>query len=72
MHAEVGLVCGLRVFGGDQWQHRGYGVKLLAAAENLARENGFGRVAVTSGIGVREYYRRHGYARCGAYMVKRF
>jgi len=79
--AGAALVRELVVYGGmvaigntprrDQWQHRGYGVKLLAAAENLARENGFGRVAVTSGIGVREYYRRHGYARCGAYMVKR-
>lgn len=52
-----------------QWQHRGYGGKLLAAAGDLASEHGFGKIAVTSGIGVREYYRKHGYVREGAYMV---
>jgi len=54
----------------DQWQHRGYGRELLAAAENLASGNGFSKIAVTSGIGVREYYRKRGYVREGAYMVK--
>ncbi len=54
----------------DQWQHRGYGRKLLAAAENLASKHGFSKIAATSGIGVREYYRTRGYVREGAYMVK--
>ncbi|HDN66073.1 MAG TPA: tRNA uridine(34) 5-carboxymethylaminomethyl modification radical SAM/GNAT enzyme Elp3 [Methanosarcinales archaeon] len=54
----------------DQWQHRGYGRELLTAAEGLASENGFSKIAVTSGIGVREYYRARGYVREGAYMVK--
>ena len=54
----------------DQWQHRGYGRELLTAAEGLASENGFSKIAVTSGIGVREYYRACGYVREGAYMVK--
>ena len=56
--------------GEHQWQHRGYGKRLLAAAEELASAHGFGKIAVTSGIGVREYYRKHGYVREGAYMVK--
>lgn len=56
--------------GEHQWQHRGYGKRLLAAAEDLASMHGFGKIAVTSGIGVREYYRKHGYVREGAYMVK--
>ncbi|PXF58928.1 MAG: tRNA uridine(34) 5-carboxymethylaminomethyl modification radical SAM/GNAT enzyme Elp3 [Candidatus Methanogaster sp.] len=54
----------------DQWQHRGYGRELLASAEDLASGNGFSKIAVTSGIGVREYYRARGYVRDGAYMVK--
>jgi len=54
----------------DQWQHRGYGRELLAAAEDLASGHGFSKIAVTSGIGVREYYRTRGYVREGAYMVK--
>ncbi|MEA1965902.1 MAG: tRNA uridine(34) 5-carboxymethylaminomethyl modification radical SAM/GNAT enzyme Elp3 [Euryarchaeota archaeon] len=54
----------------DQWQHRGYGRELLAAAEDLASGHGFSKIAVTSGIGVREYYRKRGYVREGAYMVK--
>ncbi len=54
----------------DQWQHRGYGRELLAAAEDLASKHGFSKIAVTSGIGVREYYRKRGYVREGAYMVK--
>ena len=53
-----------------QWQHRGYGRELLAAAEDLASRHGFSKIAVTSGIGVREYYRKRGYVREGAYMVK--
>jgi len=54
----------------DQWQHRGYGRELLAFAEDLASGQGFSKIAVTSGIGVREYYRKHSYVREGAYMVK--
>ncbi len=56
--------------GEHQWQHRGYGKKLLDAAEETASAHGFEKIAVTSGIGVREYYRKHGYVREGAYMVK--
>ncbi|MEA1895987.1 MAG: tRNA uridine(34) 5-carboxymethylaminomethyl modification radical SAM/GNAT enzyme Elp3 [Euryarchaeota archaeon] len=56
--------------GKDQWQHRGYGRELLTAAEDIASGHGFSKTAVTSGIGVREYYRTRGYVREGAYMVK--
>ncbi len=54
-----------------QWQHRGYGEELLTYAEEMAREEGYEKIAVTSGIGVREYYRRLGYQREGAYMIKK-
>ena len=52
------------------WQHRGYGAKLLAKAEEIAESEGFRKIAVMSGIGVREYYRRFGYHREGPFMVK--
>ncbi len=58
--------------GGDQHQHRGYGTRLLRKAEDLAAEAGFGKLAVLSGIGVREYYREKlGYRQDGPYVSKR-
>jgi len=53
------------------WQHRGYGAELIGCAEGIARDGGYQKLAVTSGIGVREYYRRLGYTRDGVYMSKR-
>ena len=52
-------------------QHRGLGTQLLRAAERIAREEfGLRRMAVIAGVGVREYYRRLGYALHETYMVK--
>lgn len=53
-------------------QHRGLGKKLIHKAENLALKNGYKKIIVISGIGVREYYRKLGYrlGRLG-YMVKK-
>jgi len=56
--------------GETQWQHRGYGEELLTRAEEIARSAGYGKVAVTSAIGVRDYYRKFGYGREGPYMTK--
>ncbi len=53
-----------------QFQHRGLGRALLDRAEATARAEGFGRVFVTSAVGTREYYRRHGYDREGPLMSK--
>jgi elongator complex protein 3 len=55
----------------EGWQHRGYGCRLLEAAEERARDMGYDSLQVTSGIGAREYYRRRGYERQGPYMAKR-
>jgi elongator complex protein 3 len=55
---------------GSQSQHMGFGRRLLAEAERIAREAGYKKMAVISGIGVREYYRRLGYSLEGTYMVK--
>ncbi len=54
----------------EEWQHRNYGKILLAQAEEIAREAGFARLAIMSGIGVRPYYKRQGYERKGPYMIK--
>ncbi|MBC7110576.1 MAG: GNAT family N-acetyltransferase, partial [Archaeoglobi archaeon] len=51
-------------------QHRGFGERLLRRAEEISKEEGFDRIAVISGIGVREYYRKRGYELEGPYMVK--
>ena len=55
----------------DQRQHRRFGRILLSTAEETARSAGYREIAVMSGIGVRPYYRRHGYERRGPYMHKR-
>ncbi len=55
----------------DSWQHRGYGSRLLAKAEELAStELDAKKIVVISGIGVREYYYKRGYIRDGPYVSK--
>ncbi|MFC1786747.1 tRNA uridine(34) 5-carboxymethylaminomethyl modification radical SAM/GNAT enzyme Elp3 [Halobacteriota archaeon] len=54
----------------EGWQHRGYGEDLLSEAENITKENGFDKIAITSGVGVRDYYRKFGYELDGPYMIK--
>jgi len=55
----------------DAAQHHGFGSRLLREAERIAGvEFGLRRMAVIAGVGVREYYRRFGYALDRTYMVK--
>ncbi len=67
----VGQVVPIAGEPGDRWQHRGLGGRLLSECERIAADD-FGRneLVVTSGVGVREYYRRFGYARRGPYMAR--
>jgi elongator complex protein 3 len=51
-------------------QHQGWGAKLLKEAEKIASKAGFNEIAVISGIGTREYYKKWGYELKGTYMVK--
>ena len=51
-------------------QHTGLGKRLMQVAENIAKENNYKNIAVISGVGVREYYRKLGYNLKGFYMVK--
>ena len=53
-------------------QHRGIGSKLVKIAEELAIKNGKYKMAVISGVGVREFYRRKlNYKLEDNYMTKR-
>jgi len=51
-------------------QHIGFGKKLLEKAEELCIEHGIPRIAIISGVGVREYYKKRGYNLDGQYMSK--
>ena len=44
---------------------------LLEEAENVARKNGFSRMAVISAIGTRHYYLDRGFERGEYYLVKK-
>ncbi len=69
----------LKVFGrmakigkdGEDWQHRGFGKELVAEAERIACASGRKSIRITSGVGVRGYYRTLGYELSRPYMVKR-
>ena len=51
-------------------QHAGLGKRLMLKAEAIARENGFKKMAVISGVGVRGYYKKLGYKLRSSYMIK--
>jgi elongator complex protein 3 len=53
-------------------QHRGLGKKLVKEAEEITgKEFGLRKIAVISGVGVRDYWRKLGYKLKEDYMVKR-
>jgi len=51
-------------------QHKGLGSKLLIEAEKFAFTWGYSKMAVISGVGTREYYRKRGYTRGKYYQIK--
>ena len=51
-------------------QHLGIGQRLLRMANWIAFMNGAQQIAVISGVGVRGYYARHGFALRGTYMIR--
>lgn len=56
---------------GNQTQHRGLGRRLLDYAERLAvTEHGIRSMVVIAGVGVKEYYRKHGYTDYHTYLRK--
>ncbi|MEM4201955.1 MAG: tRNA uridine(34) 5-carboxymethylaminomethyl modification radical SAM/GNAT enzyme Elp3 [Candidatus Hadarchaeum sp.] len=72
LHVYGPLVRVGRAAGSMEWQHRGWGERLLHEAERISREEiGARKILVLAGIGTREYYRRLGYEREGPYMSKK-
>ena len=51
-------------------QHLGSGKQLIKEAEKISKKAGYKKMAVISGIGAREYYKKLGYRLNGNYMVK--
>lgn len=55
----------------ESYQHRGYGGRLMAEAEKIAKnEFGVDKLSVISAIGTREYYKKIGYVKNGPYVSK--
>lgn len=50
-------------------QSVGFGTKLVHHAINIARENGFKKISVIPGEGVKKYYERFGFVSNGSYMT---
>lgn len=51
-------------------QHMGFGKKMMSVAEDIVIARGIKRVAVISGVGVRQYYSSQGYKLVKDYMIK--
>lgn len=68
-----GKVAAVRSAGQDDGakvQHVGFGKRLMFEAFRIARENGYEKIAVISGNGVKEYYRKMGFVDEGLYLTK--
>jgi elongator complex protein 3 len=51
-------------------QHKGLGKKLMIEAEKIVKKNKIKKLAVISGVGVRDYYRKQGFKLNKTYLVK--
>jgi ELP3 family radical SAM enzyme/protein acetyltransferase len=51
-------------------QHMGFGRKMIKKAEEIAILNGFKKMSIISGVGVREYYSKLGYTNENTFMMK--
>lgn len=80
---KVALIRELHVYGnltkvnrGDEQdrkknaQHFGFGTRLIKKAEEIARKDGYEKIAIIAGVGVRDYYRKFGYELEDTYMTK--
>jgi len=52
-------------------QHYSLGKKLIKKAEEIAQQANYKKIAVISGIGVRDYWRKNGYHLSETYMIKK-
>jgi elongator complex protein 3 len=76
---STALIRELRVYGGEVLinkreeqavQHKGIGTSLLRLAEETAKEEGYKKIIINSGVGVKQYYLKRGYKRVGPYVGK--
>lgn len=76
---NAGLIRELHVYGRltavadkstEHVQHAGFGRRLLERAEEITRANNLKKIAVISGDGVKDYYRKVGFANEGQYLTK--
>ncbi len=51
-------------------QHKGFGSKLLAYAEEMAKSKGMDKMVIISGVGARQFYYKHGYKLANYYVEK--
>ena len=58
-------ICKIR----EECQHRGLGTLLINKAFSLAYKNGYNKIAVISGEGVKPYYKKFGFIEEGDYMI---
>lgn len=80
LKGSVSIVRELHVYGSvvpvsardpNKFQHQGFGMLLMEEAERIAREEHRShKIAVISGVGTRNYYRKIGYELEGPYMTK--
>lgn len=67
-----GTAVGIHSRDPTKFQHQGFGTLLMEEAERIAREEHRStKLAVISGVGTRDFYRRLGYELDGVYMSKR-
>ena len=77
--SSTGIIRELHVYGrmtpvgqdGSDWQHRGWGKRLMEEAEKTAHERyDMGKMVVMSALGTKQYYSRFGYEKEGVYVSK--
>jgi elongator complex protein 3 len=77
--SKTGLIRELHVYGrmtpvgqeGSDWQHMGWGERLMGEAEKTAHEQyDMGKMVVMSALGTKQYYARLGYEKDGVYVSK--
>jgi elongator complex protein 3 len=56
--------------GSTFWQHIGFWKRLIARAEDIAKENWFKKMAVIAWVWVRAYYEKRWYSLVWEYMIK--
>ena len=64
------LIGNNEIFKSFKNQHTGLGRRMIECAENIAKSEGYEKIAITSGVGVRNYYKKYNYRLEGDYMTK--